>query len=222
MLGFTPRNLQLYETACNHKSYQAGVVSNERLEFLGDAILNMVVSAYLYQHYPTSGEGKLSKLRSKLVNRVLLNKMALKLKVDEILNTEMGDTDKPKFIYGNALEAIIGAAYLDRGLRVTTTFIMNKVLEIVHNEVDFLHLEIDYKSKMLEWGHQHQKGIKFKIADKLNENQQYRALVLIEGILSAEGTGDTKKQAAQNAAKNYFDAAQNSNDEPTSSRENND
>ena len=139
ILSFSYGNVELYRQALTHKSILAkgdvnsSVKSNERLEFLGDAIINGVVSAYLFQKFPGEDEGFLTKARSKIVSRGNLSKTALKMNLDKLLISNLGRVETPETLFGNALEAIIGAIYLDKGYKSASKFIYDQFL---HKHID--------------------------------------------------------------------------------------
>lgn len=202
VLGFNPQNLELYKQALTHKSYKekAGP-HNERLEFLGDAVLGSVVGEILYKNFPDGNEGFLTQMRSKIVNRKNLNKLALKINLNKLV---MHDKPTPhKSIYGNALEALIGAIYLDKGQHKTVDFIKNTLL-LPHLNLNNLTQEVaSYKSKVLEWGQQNKKDINFKVLETTGKDHKkfYKVALLLEDEEIAEGAGSSIKRAEEQASK---------------------
>lgn len=209
LLGFHPKNFQLYRTALRHSSViytkRLDLESNERLEFLGDSVLDLVVSEVLYYKFPDRNEGELTKLRVKLVNRSFLNEVSVKMGFPSLLHQYVGKKKELQReqhnIYGNALEAIIGAIYLDMGIKQAATFINDKVLAVGREAQleDLLSSEKDYKSRIISWAQKQGKGIDF--TDELSANPNvFRAAVKFEGTILGTGEGKRKKAAHQKAA----------------------
>ena len=201
---FSPSNLSLYKLALQHSSLKGGAVSNERLEFLGDAILTFIIGAYLFRKYPRKEEGFLTKIRARIVNRKALNELAQKLHLDKLVNYHTSLTIF-KTIYGNALEAFIGAIYLDKGYKVCQKFVIKRLL---HNYIDLNELiqnDTNYKSKIIDWGQKNKKKIGFEtIREKSSEN--FKAKLLVNGNVKGEGYGEAKKKAEQRAAQEACEA----------------
>lgn len=208
ILGFWPANTELYRLALRHRSMARNEeplsASNERLEFLGDAILAAVISEYLYNRFPLSSEGDLTKMRTRLVNGFFLNELALHLKVDELLETGIGEKETPRSIYGNALEALIGAVYLEKGYESARDFILHRLLRIEGREEELISVEIDHKSKLIEWAQKTKAEVLFEVKPDTSDDKKYYALLLVEGKAETSGVGYTKKEAEQNAAKAFF------------------
>jgi len=200
ILGFYPKNLELYKQALTHKSYKKYGLHNERLEFLGDAILGSVVGEILYNNFPDGNEGFLTQMRSKIVNRKTLNKLALEIKLNKLVMHHRSTSHKS--IYGNALEALIGAIYIDKGQHKTVDFIQNTLL-LPHLNLNSLIQEVaSYKSKILEWGQQNKKEIKFKILETTGKDHKkfYKVALLLEDEEIAEGSGSSIKRAEEQAS----------------------
>ena len=202
VLGYYPKNLELYRQALTHKSYKKrGNPHNERLEFLGDAVLGSVVGEILYQKFPKRNEGFLTQMRSKIVSRKTLNKLALEINLNKILRYH-----KPalhRSLYGNALEALIGAIYLDKGQQKAAEFIQETLLS-PHLDINDLTKEVvSYKSKVLEWGQQNKKDVIFKVLESTGKDHKksYKVALLIEDEKVAEGAGYSIKRAEEQAAK---------------------
>ncbi len=209
LTGFSPGNINLYKSALTHKSLnnapsESRRNDNERLEFLGDAILSAVIADYLFKRYPGCKEGFLTLMRSKMVNRENLNKVAILMGFDElVLITKNGITAK-KHIYGNALEAIIGAIYIDKGFKKVKHFIIEKIISL-QPDLDHLACEDrDFKSRIIQWGQKNKHEISFE-SYELNEvdtpEPVFVATVYIEDNPAGEGLGTTKKEAQQDAAR---------------------
>lgn len=202
MIGVKPRNIALYRLAFTHKSYQSvgdEQVSNERLEFLGDAILDAIVSDILYKRFPYKTEGELTQYRSNVVKRASLNKIALSLGFEGMLiaapNANVSDR-----MYGDMLEAFIGAVYLDKGYRVTLAFVQNRIINSLLSSNDFAK-DRNYKSKLLEWGQQYKKEIVFSEEKDETDQSFFLSSVSIDGQVIAKGKGKTKKASHNDVAK---------------------
>ena len=202
VLGYRPKNLKLYKQALTHKSYkQRGGLHNERLEFLGDAVLGSVVGMLLYQNFPKGNEGFLSQMRSKIVSRKTLNRIALEIKLNKLVRHHKSAAHRS--LYGNALEALIGAIYLDRGHYKAVKFIQETLL-FPHLNLEELTTEaLSYKSKALEWGQQNKKEVIFKVLESTGKDHKksYKVALFLEGEKIVEGTGTSIKRAEEQAAK---------------------
>ncbi|GAB4254140.1 MAG: hypothetical protein Kow0079_10230 [Vicingaceae bacterium] len=207
VLGFYPKNEALYIQAFAHKSadeIKTKLESNERLEFLGDAVLGQIIANFLFKKYPNKDEGELTKIRSKLVNRKVLNQVGVKLGIPSLLSSNVETYSKS--IYGDALEALIGAIYLDKGYQKTEQFVVNRLLKIHLNLEDVINTEIDFKSKLIELAQKEKWEIKFNHLEAGPDNKKtYTATLNINGKDQSTGTASTKKQAEQKAAQKYFE-----------------
>jgi ribonuclease III len=204
VLGYSPGDLQLYKTALSHRSIKEGSdQNNERLEFLGDAVLSSVVADYLFKKYPYKGEGFLTEMRSKMVNRATLNDIALKMGLKKITLYNKGDNSlKISQIFGNTLEALLGAIYLDLGYNKTKRWI-NKNIIIPHLYMDDLEaLEINHKNKLYGWANKNGKALEFETLDERIENGRrlFTIGAVVDGETIAEGKAFNKKDASQIAA----------------------
>jgi ribonuclease-3 len=210
ILGFKPKNLTLYEQAFVHKSIlnesdqSVQRESNERLEFLGDAILGAVVAQYLFLKYPKCNEGELTKFRSKIVNRKFLNELAVDIGLDVFIETS-ANIKRSKSIFGDAFEAFIGAIFLDKGYQACRNFITDVVIK-EYIDVDVLILEeSDYKSKLIEWVQKNKSSYTFNTVEIIIDGiKNYKTVLLINKVAKAEGRGSSKKSAEQEAAKIFF------------------
>ncbi|WP_040303678.1 ribonuclease III [Algoriphagus machipongonensis] len=213
MMGSRPFNIALYKLALTPSSLgeetsKGFKISNERLEFLGDAILGAVVAEYLFQKYPYRDEGFLTETRSKLVNRESLNATGVKIGLKKILNLEIGDRNfiGNKSLYGDILEAFLGAVYLDKGYHFTKKFILKRIL--LHFDLDGMITTVsNYKSKIIEWSQRENKNIEYKILH-VHGNQRFKEFIValeIDGEEASQGKGPTKKKAEQEASKNACD-----------------
>ncbi|MCB0706458.1 MAG: ribonuclease III [Saprospiraceae bacterium] len=205
LVGFIPVNLQIFKLAFAHKSSTSdkayAMQNNERLEFLGDAILGTIVAEYLFQKYPSENEGFLTKMRSKIVKRKSLNKIGEKMGLDLLLS-EYNQTRLSKSMLGNAVEALVGAVYLEKGYKPTKKFVIKKILR---NYVDVHELENyddNYKSQLLEWCQKHGQTISYKLLAryKFEKRDRFKVAVIIDGKKVAVADDFNKKSAEQTAS----------------------
>ncbi len=207
VLGYTPANLHLFKKAFLHKPdkvdrYQ-GARNNERLEFLGDAMLGMVVGEYLFCKYPGSDEGFLTKMRSKIVKRKSLNKIADKMDLMELLQYYNKDVRISPSMLGNCLEALVGAVYLDGGYYRTKRFIIKKMLRGGYLNIHELETYDDnYKSQLLEWCQKHNKIVTYKVVSKYKQDKRdrFKVAVIIDDKEMAIADDYNKKSAEQTAS----------------------
>jgi ribonuclease III len=204
VLGFTPGRLDIYIAALSHRSVKdAAEDNNERLEYLGDAVLSSIVADFLYKRYPRKGEGFLTEMRSKMVNRQQLNDIALKMGLKKITRFNKIDGSlKNSHIFGNTLEAVVGAIYLDRGYKKTQAWVMKQLI-IPHLFMDDLELQdINIKNKLIGWASKNNKVLTFDILEeKIEKGRRLFVIgVFIDGETIASGRGYNKKDASQIAA----------------------
>jgi ribonuclease III len=208
ILGFLPRNFKLYQLAFVHKSashffFNDIKVNNERLEFLGDAILDSMVAEYLFQKFPDKEEGFLTQTRSKIVNRDNLNHMAIKLGFGDMIISKMSK-DNHKSVYGDALEALIGAIYLDKGYDRAKKIVLERIIQSYININRLLETEIDFKSRIIEWGQKNKKSVNFTSFEEMDEQTNSPVfvthLIIVDDIVG-RGSGNSKKESEQNAAR---------------------
>ena len=208
ILGFYPRNIRLYEQALLHKSTavrseKGRPLNNERLEFLGDAILDAIVGDIVYQHFEGKREGFLTNTRSKIVQRETLNKLAVEIGLDKLIKYSTRSSSHNSYMYGNAFEAFIGAIYLDRGYECCKQFMERRIIEPYIDLDKLSRTEVNFKSKLIEWSQKNKMEVSFELIeqslDKEN-NPVFQTEVRIEGILGGSGTGYSKKESQQNAA----------------------
>ncbi len=209
ILGFYPKKIAYYKMAVIHrssaiKSESGEYINNERLEFLGDAILGAVIADVLYHHYTHQKEGFLSNTRSKIVQRGTLNQIAVEIGLDKLIVTAKRNNIQKNNIYGNAFEAFIGAIYLDRGYPKCKEFIEKKILTSSSiNMEKIIRKEQNFKSKILEISQKHKIELVFKVLQgKKLENHKmfFETEILMNDIPVATGTGDSKKESQQHAA----------------------
>jgi len=204
--GFSPGNLELYRLAVVHSSRAKEVngfrESNERLEYLGDAILGAAVADYLFKKYPFQNEGFLTEIRSRIVNRESLNQLARKLGLQNIVQYDAKNTQLQQVILGNTLEAIVGAVYLDKGYLRCKKFVIDKLIQPFFNLETVINSNTNFKSQMIEWGQRHGKLVRFEMIEmKRNRNQkEFTSQVFVDDQPVGKGFGASKKKAEQDAA----------------------
>lgn len=211
ILGFYPRDIAIYKQALSHSSNALQTESgkrlnNERLEFLGDAIIEAVTSDIVYRHFDKKREGFLTTTRSKLVQRDTLNKMAQEVGLDKLVRTGGHQSGHNSYIGGNAFEAIVGAVYLDRGYKYCMWFLKSRIIAAHLNLNDVAKKEVNFKSKLLEWAQRNRLGIEFISNDPgkgaaTSETPTFLATVTIENVECGKGNGFSKKESHQNAAR---------------------
>ncbi len=209
MLGFFPRNTSLYRLAFIPKSAQqknpsGNHLNNERLEYLGDAVLDAIVANHLFIHYPEGDEGFLTKLRARIVKRKNLDYLATKIGIPALIDPRTTTGSKSKHIYGNALEALIGAIYLDRGYRAARKFFERKILKRHLDLVQLAQKDPDYKSRIIEWTQKNRVEITFQSKEEHlsgSKAPSFVSVILLNETEKGTGRGDSKKEAEQQAAK---------------------
>ena len=205
IVGFTPSNLQIFIQAFSHKSAVDPklhtVTSNERLEYLGDSVLSTIVAEYLFQKYPNSDEGFLTKMRSKIVKRKTLNRIADDMGIDVVLQ-ENNDTRLSESMKGNALEALVGAIYLEKGFDVTKRIVIDKILRRHLNIQDLEEQDDNYKSQLLEFCQKNGSEIDYRVMErfKMENRDRFKIAVFLDGKEIATGEDFNKKSAEQNAS----------------------
>ncbi|MBN2616252.1 MAG: ribonuclease III [Bacteroidales bacterium] len=207
IFGFYPGNIFLYQQALRHKSasiiHKNGQrINNERLEYLGDSILSAVVSDYLYKRFPTKDEGFLTEMRSKIVSRSSLNKLAQKLGLDELIRSTAADNQLMKSAGGNAFEAFVGAIYLDNGYQKTKRIIIRHILRMHFDIEALVSMEISYKSKLIEWAQKEKRNLEFSLLNEENNHghKQYTIAVVIDNETIDQATDYSIKGAETLAA----------------------
>lgn len=207
IFGFHPGNLTLYQLALSHKSAGKKTctglkANNERLEFLGDAILDAVVADYLFKTFPTKNEGFLTEMRSKIVSRAQLKKLAQKMGIDQLITIESDNNGNNRTYAGDALEALIGAIYLDQGYDKTKKILLNRVIRHYFDLEELIQQEVSYKSKLIEWSQQERKQIRFDVIDEVGTgySKQYLVSVSLDGSAIAQAQHYSIKGAEELAA----------------------
>ena len=208
ILGFYPRKLRYYREALLHKSSsirseKGRPLNNERLEFLGDAILDAIVADIVYKHFDGKREGFLTNVRSKIVQRETLNKVAVEMGLDKLIKYSSRVSSHNNYMSGNAFEALIGAIYLDRGYDYCMRFMEERILSHYINLDKMAYKEMNFKSKLIEWGQKNRIRLEFRLVEQSKEvgSPVFQSEVLLEDIASGQGTGYSKKESQQIAAK---------------------
>lgn len=204
ILGFSPYQLGLYKTALSHRSVREGAdENNERLEYLGDAIISSIVAHYLFMRYPYKDEGFLTEMRSKMVNRNQLNDIAVKIGLKKItIYNQFDHSLKISQIFGNTLEALVGAVYLDKGYEQTKKWVTQRIISPHLFMQDLENLDINQKNKLYGWANKNGKILEFETLDETMENGRrlFTIGAMVDGTLIAEAKAFNKKDASQIAA----------------------
>ena len=208
IFGLYPNNIELYKLALIHRSasqfIDEGVpVNNERLEFLGDAILESIVSDYLFIEFPDKNEGFLTQIRSKIVSRATLNEIAVKIGLDKHVIVQYSNNHIQKHLYGDALEAMIGAIYLDKGYDYVNRLVINGILAKNLNLEKISQVETDFKSRLIEWCQKHKLRVIFDTVPSSVHNDHMPSFIcqiVVADRTLGVGTGLSKKEAEQMAA----------------------
>ena len=208
ILGFFPRNIRFYEQALLHKSTsirseKGRPLNNERLEFLGDAILDAIVGDIVYKHFEGRREGFLTNTRSKIVQRETLNKLAVEIGLDKLVKYSTRSSSHNSYMYGNAFDAFIGAIYLDQGYERCKQFMEKKILKNYIDLDKMSRKEVNFKSKLIEWSQKNKMEVSFELIEQSLDrdyNPMFHTEVLIENLPAGTGTGYSKKESQQNAA----------------------
>ena len=208
MFGFIPHNIELYKLALIHKSASVELedgshINNERLEFLGDAVIESITSDYLFIEFPDRDEGFMTQLRSKIVSRQSLNHLASELGLDKFVISNAAGNSTQKHIYGDAFEAMMGAIYLDQGYDFVNRLLINDIFSRYMSLDDVLQSETDFKSRLIEWCQKNRYSIEFRTSTDTTQGTSrpgFHSVVYVDGIAVGHGHGDSKKAAEQNAA----------------------
>ena len=209
IMGFYPENISYYKTALTHKSAsQKGdkgkPLNNERLEFLGDAILDATVGHIVYEHFPGKREGFLTNTRSKMVSRETLGKLADEMGLTELIKSRTQSRSHNSYMAGNAFEALVGAIYLDQGYEAVMRFMNKRILAKMVNIDKVAYKEVNFKSKLLEWTQKNRVRMDYRMLEQKLDKQGspvFGFVVVIEGVEGSKGEGYSKKEAQQNASK---------------------
>ena len=208
IIGFYPHDIHYYKQALMHKSIghreKGKPVNNERLEFLGDAVLDSVVGHIVYDHFPGKREGFLTNTRSKLVSRETLGRLSKEMGVIDLVLSNGRGSSHNSYMGGNAFEALVGAIYLDRGYDACMQFMEKKILKEVINIDKVAYKEVNFKSKLIEWGQKNRVNMNFELISQQkdgNGSPKFSYQVVIEGVKGEQGEGYSKKEAQQLASK---------------------
>lgn len=216
MLGFLPLKVSVYKLAFLPKSAlvnhpQAASINNERLEYLGDAVLSTIVADYLFLKFPNCDEGFLTKVRARIVKRKNLDYLASQIDIPSMIQHGVHPGNKSKHIYGNMLEALVGAIYLDRGYKVARKFFLKRILE-KHIDLNLLvNKDPDYKSRVIEWAQKYKIEVVFESLEEHSTGQKFPSFIstiLLNGKKKGTGRGSTKKAAEQRAAREAMSSIQ--------------
>ena len=209
VLGFYPRNIKLYKQALLHKSLRkrnekGRPLNNERLEFLGDAVLDAVVGDIVFRHFEGKREGFLTDTRSKLVQRETLGRLANEMGITDLIATSGQSSSHNSYMGGNAFEALVGAIYLDRGYSACMKFMEKRILKQLINIDKVAYKEVNFKSKLLEWSQKNKVNIEFvQLEQTMDEHNSpvFTTQVVLEGVEGCIGKGYSKKESHQLASK---------------------
>lgn len=208
IVGFYPHDIFLYQQAVAHKSSSIRLdngkwVNNERLEFLGDAILDAIIADILYKKFENKKEGFLTSMRSRIVQRETMNKLAVELGLDKLLSTSTRTVAHNTNIYGDALEALIAAIYLDQGYRVAKKFVFDTLIKKHLDMEDVVNNEVDFKSRIIEWGQKHKIDVRFDMVKSYYDEEHnpiFHSILMIDEMETTTGVGYSKKESHQRAA----------------------
>lgn len=208
ILGFRPGNLKLYEIAFIHRSASYSLpnnkkINNERLEYLGDAVLDVILSDYLFKKFPDANEGFLTKIRSRIVNRDVLNQLAISMGINNILVSNVNTSHPVKNLYGDALEALIGSLFIDKGFKKTKKFFIRNVLNKYLDLEAIIKTDTDYKSLVFEWVQKNKSNLIFTYNEEYDfklKKSIFSTTLFIDKKEYGVGNGLSKKEAEQEAA----------------------
>ena len=209
ILGFYPQNIELYKQALLHKSVgkrneKGRPQNNERLEFLGDAILDAVVGHIVFSHFEGKREGFLTNTRSKLVSRATLGKLSQEMGIPQLIMSAGHSTSHNSYMNGNAFEALVGAIYLDRGYDACMRFMEKRILAQLINIDKVAYKEVNFKSKLLEWSQKNRVKLEYRGLEETRDDKGspvFTTQVFLEGLKGCKGTGYSKKESQQQASK---------------------
>lgn len=209
IIGFYPHNINFYKQALMHRSVsrrnaKGKPVNNERLEFLGDAILDAIVGDIVFRHFEGKREGFLTTTRSKIVQRETLNRLAHEIGIGRLIVSSGHMSSHNSYMEGNAFEALVGAIYLDRGYGACMRFMQKRILSQLINLDKVAYKEVNFKSKLIEWCQKNKVKLDFELVEQQRDNSNSPMFVYkakIEGIEGGEGRGYSKKESQQTASK---------------------
>ncbi len=208
ILDFRPGNISMYEVAFIHRSASFNLpdgkrINNERLEYLGDAVLDAMLSDYLFEKFPDASEGFLTKIRARIVNRDVLNNLAVSMGLNNLLISNLGSSNSTRNLYGDALEALIGALFLDKGFKKTKKLFITRVFNKYLDLNQIVQTDTDYKSLVFEWVQKHKNGLSFSYNEEYDHDMKtsaFTATLFIDHEEISNGHGSSKKEAEQEAA----------------------
>lgn len=205
LLGFKPTDVDIYKLAFTHSSVSKlsskGVsLNNERLEFLGDAILDSIITDFVYKKFPKEKEGFLTTMRAKIVNRNFLDNIGEQIGLHKFLEIQLPENSETKHYFGNALEAFIGAVYLDKGYDKTKTFVSKKLIAPYVNFDELMFQNLNHKSKLIEFCQKHRLSYYFDTYETNDKPLCFESRVHVENVVCGFGFGNNKKDAEQKAA----------------------
>ena len=211
--GYYPRDIRTYELAMVHRSKPVKLANgswanNERLEYLGDAVLDTVVADFLYHTYPGKHEGFLTSTRAKIVQRESLNRIGNSLHLDSHVHALTHSSSHNSYICGNALEALVGAIYLDQGYKRCRKFIINRLIKKHFDLNNLVKTEQNFKSRLIEWTQKYHITIEYELVDSYTDsdkNPVFRTAVILGGIYASDAVGYSKKESHQSASKKALD-----------------
>ena len=209
VLGFYPHHIRYYKQALLHNSSaspgrRGAGEHNERMEFLGDAVLESITSDILYHHFQTQREGFLTNTRSKIVQRDTLNRLAREMGLESLIHSSGQMTSHNSYMGGNAFEALVGAIYLDRGYDACMHFMRNRILKQLLNVDNVATKEVNFKSKLIEWCQKNRISLEFRLISEQRDSQAspiFTTRIILEGLDGETGKGYSKKESHQQAAK---------------------
>ncbi|MBQ0115147.1 MAG: ribonuclease III [Bacteroidales bacterium] len=207
--GYYPKDISLYQLALVHRSKPVRLAdgrwaNNERLEYLGDAVLDLTVADYLYDTFPDKHEGFLTSTRAKIVQRESLNRLGYKLHIDAHVVASSHSTSHNSYICGNAVEALVGAIYLDQGYKRTRHFIIEKLIKKHFDLNELVKTEQNFKSRLIEWTQKYHVTIEFELVDTYNDkdnNPVFRTAIILGGIYAGDAQGYSKKESHQGVSR---------------------
>jgi ribonuclease III len=213
LLGFRPGNLMIYEAAFIHRSASFHLpdgekVNNERLEFLGDSVLDVILSDFLFLKYPEASEGFMTKIRSRIVNRDVLNQLAIEMGIDKFLVSNISSVQNTRNLYGDAFEALIGAIFIDKGFKKTKRYFIKNVFEIYLDLNTIVNTDNDYKSLIFEWVQKKKNNLVFTYNEEYDFDRKkffFTTILSIDKVEFGRGTGASKKEAEQEASRQAWE-----------------
>lgn len=211
VFGFYPDNIYLYKLALRHRSattkkINGQKINNERLEYLGDAVLGAIIADFLFRRFPYKNEGFLTEMRSKIVSRSSLNKLSIKLGLSNLLTSSTEGPNSNRSAGGDAFEALVGALYLDKGYDFANRIIIKRIINIHFDLEQLVESEISYKSKIIEWAQKEKRTIEFKVVEEIGEKQEklYMVAVIVDDKTLAQSKDYSIKGAEKLAAESAW------------------